>query len=91
MKLIYAIPFGIVMSWLISFAIGLLPPSVTLKPILGVLDSIKFFLLLAFLVGLARKWLRGDHTHKIPQRRQFKLRREAFQTVIFFLERVSAL
>jgi hypothetical protein len=62
MRLIYAIPFGIVMSWLIAFAIGLLPLSVTMNPVVGkylnVLDSIKFFLLLLFLVSLARKWMR---------------------------------
>jgi len=62
MKLIYTIPLGIGLwltsSWLTSFAIGLLPPIVPLKPILGVLNSIKLLLMLLFLVSLARKWLR---------------------------------
>ena len=64
MRLLYAIPLGFVLSWLIAFAIGLLPLNVTmaLKPIMGylnALDSIKFFLMLLLLVSLARKWLRA--------------------------------
>jgi hypothetical protein len=61
MRLVYAVPFGIITSWLIGSAIASLPHPVTVRlaPYLALVDEVRFFLFIAFLVALARSFEHG--------------------------------